>query len=51
MQPTAKGVYPDAVVHLDHNAGTETRFECPTNAQCPMPNAQHRGMPNSPIAQ
>ena len=31
MQPTAKGVYPDAVVHLDHNAGTETRFECPTN--------------------
>ena len=31
MQPTAKGVYPDAVVHLDHNAGTETRFESPTN--------------------
>lgn len=26
MQPTAKGVYPDAVVHLDHNAGTKTRI-------------------------
>ena len=22
MQPTSKGLYPDAVVHLDHNAGT-----------------------------
>ena len=48
MQPTAKGVYPDAVVHLDHNAGIQTRLECPTSyaqcpvpsAQCPMPNAQ-----------
>ena len=26
MQPNAKGVYPDAVVHLDHNAGTKTRI-------------------------
>ena len=26
MQPSAKGVYPDAVVHLDHNAGTKTRI-------------------------
>lgn len=26
MQPTAEGVYPDAVVHLDHNAGTKTRI-------------------------
>ena len=26
MQATTKGVYPDAVVHLDHNAGTKTRI-------------------------
>ena len=36
MQPTAKGVYPDAVVHLDHNAGTQTRLEYMLY-QCPMP--------------
>eukprot|EP00964_Phaeocystis_antarctica_P145212 scaffold111208_cov39-Phaeocystis_antarctica.AAC.1 len=47
MQPTAKGVYPDAVVHLDHNAGTQDASNtCPMpNAlfpiQCPIPSAQY----------